>query len=320
MNPLKDVKLGILTFLLVLLPATAWTDDVGITKARLMQQSETSYVLEADVTQALVWAIKAPIFPNRFKVSEPEFITQSGAIVVQATATTDGEPLSPRDEILLPWMRNGVSLTAQWLDGSIQQGLFMRALEGIRVPVHLVMPSNPSLDEIAAEHFRIGVAHLADQWLHLVFALSVVLLWPSRWVFIHLLYVTFGHGLALILVDAGIPGFDLLLADILGALIVFLLAAGAVRASASQPYSPLLVLFGLLHGLAYAHELAVLDLPQDVKLPALFMFNLSLDAGHVATASVMLLLIKALNRVPQVIKLAAYAAGSFSIALLMAFF
>lgn len=156
MNRLKHIKLGLLTLLLVLLPAIAWADDGGITKARLIQQSETSYVLEADVSQALLWAIKAPIFPNRFKVSELEFITQSGAIVVQATATTSGEPLSPQDEILLPWMRNGVSLTTQWLDGSIQQGLFMRALEGIRVPVRLIMPSDPSLMEIAGKHFRIG--------------------------------------------------------------------------------------------------------------------------------------------------------------------
>ncbi|MBT8406385.1 MAG: hypothetical protein KJP05_02925, partial [Deltaproteobacteria bacterium] len=44
----------------------ALADDVGITKARLIQKSEKSYVLEADVTRILVWAVKAPIFPDRF--------------------------------------------------------------------------------------------------------------------------------------------------------------------------------------------------------------------------------------------------------------
>ena len=93
--------------LLLLGAATGRADDVGITKARLIQKSEKTYVLEADTTQMLVWAIKAPIFPDRFQVSELAYINQAGWIVVQATATTTGEPLSLEDDILLPWMRNG---------------------------------------------------------------------------------------------------------------------------------------------------------------------------------------------------------------------
>lgn len=138
--------------------------------------------------------------------------------------------------------------------------------------------------------------------------------------FLNLLYVAFGHGLALILVDAGIPGFDLLLVDLLGALLIFLITAGAVWPSAPQHYGPLLVLFGLLHGLAYAQELSALELSQDVKLPALFMFNLAIDTGYVAAAGVMLLLLKVLSRVPQVTTVAAYAVGSLSVALLITLF
>ncbi|ETX08246.1 MAG: hypothetical protein ETSY2_06500 [Candidatus Entotheonella gemina] len=320
MNRLIHLKLGLFTLLVGLLSATTWADDVGITKARLVQQAPTRYVLEADVSQALLWAVKAPIFPNRFQVSELEFITQSGAIVVQATATTRGEPLSPRDEILLPWMRNGVSLTVQWLDGSIYQGLFMRTLEGIRVPVRLIMPSHPSLTEIAIEHFRTGGEHLAFKWLHLLFAFSMVLLWPSRQVFLNLLYVAFGHGLALILADVGLPGADLLLADLLGTLLIFLMAIGAIGASASQHYHPLFVIFGLLHGLAYAQELAPLELPRDLKLPALFMFTLAIDAGHAVAVGMGLFLLKALSWLPQVRTLAAYAVGSLSVAILITLF
>ena len=101
----RSIFLGA-TLFAAAVPALA--DDVGISKARLIQKTEKSYVLEVDVTQVLVWAIKAPIFPDRFQVSELEYVTQSGWIVVQATATTTGEPLSDQDEILLPWMRNGV--------------------------------------------------------------------------------------------------------------------------------------------------------------------------------------------------------------------
>lgn len=126
----------LLSILIVLLGYTSGSaDDVGITKARLIQEAEKRYVLEADVTQALVWAIKAPVFPDRFQVSKLEYISRAGWIVVQATTT--GEPLSAQDEILLPWVRNGVALTVQWMDGSVHQGLFLRSLEGIRVPTAL---------------------------------------------------------------------------------------------------------------------------------------------------------------------------------------
>ena len=134
-------------------------DDVGITKARLIQKNDSTYVLEVDVTRQLVWAIKAPIFPDRFQVSELEFKTQSGWIVVQVTATTSGDPLSAEDEILLPWFRNGVDLTAQWLDGSLYQGLFLRSLEGIHIPISLLMPTTKTLSEVCKEHFLIGMEH-----------------------------------------------------------------------------------------------------------------------------------------------------------------
>ena len=80
--------------------------------------------------------------------------------IAQATATTTGEPLSAQDEILLPRMRNGAALTVQWLDGSIHQGLFLGSLEGIRVPMHLLIPSTQSLREVCVEHFSLGLKHL----------------------------------------------------------------------------------------------------------------------------------------------------------------
>jgi hypothetical protein len=155
MNSSRTYSIFLALVLVVVGPTMGLADDVGITKARLIQHSETRYVIEADVTQALAWAIKAPIFPDRFQVSELEYLTQSGWIVVQATATTNGEPLAPQDEILLPWMRNGVALTAQWLDGSVQQGLFLRSLEGIHVPLRVLMPSDTSLRDVCLDHLRV---------------------------------------------------------------------------------------------------------------------------------------------------------------------
>lgn len=326
-NPVNPVKKLILTksfllfILLILFGASdGLTDDVGITKVRLIQKSEKSYVLEADVTQVLVWAIKAPIFPDRFQVSELEYITQSGWIVVQATATTTGEPLSSKDEILLPWMRNGVAITVQWFDGSVQQGLFLRALEGIHVPLRLLMPSTQSLGEVCREHFIVGVQHLTFKWIHLLFASLLILLLPFRQAFIGLVCYTFGQAFSLILADAGLPGFDLLFVDILGTLLIFLMVYAPFRKLSINSYLPLIFLFGLLHGLSYAQELLRMDISLEQKLPALFMFNIGIDVGHYVTAGVLFILAKIFGKIPHWEKVVSYTTGVLSVVLLLVLF
>ncbi len=299
---------------------SAWADDVGITKARLIQKAEKSYVLEADTTQMLVWAIKAPIFPDRFHVSKLEYVNQAGWIVVQATATTAGEPLSERDEILLPWMRNGAALTAQWLDGSVHQGLFLRSLEGIRVPMRTLMPSTQSLQDLCTEHFTRGLGHLRFKWLHLLFVGAVALLAPTRELLTILLYYSFGQACSLVLAEIGLPGFDLLFVDILGGLLVLMMAHAAVRNRSARPYLPLLFLFGLLHGLSYAKECSLLDLGSGQKLPALFMFNVAVDVGHFAVAILLVGVAKLLGSLPHSRRIAAYALGVWSVALLATLF
>ena len=295
-------------------------DDVGITKTRLIQKSEKSYVLETDVTRMLVWAIKAPIFPDRFQVSELQYVNQSGWIVVQATATTSGEPLSSRDDLLLPWMRNGAAITAQWLDGSIYQGLFLRSLEGIRIPLSLLMPPTQSLFEVCREHFFIGLKHFSFKWIHLIFVGTILLLQPSRHIFKTLLYYSFGQASALILADSGLPGFSLIFSDIMGANLILLLAYAAIRGHTIERYLPLVFFFGTLHGLSYAQELAALNLESGRKLPALFMFNIALDVCQYVTAGVFLILTKIFSRLIHWIKIAAYTGGALAVALLIALF
>lgn len=308
------------SFLILSAAQDTFADDVGITKARLIQEAENRYVLEADVTQVLVWAIKAPIFPDRFQVSKLDYINQAGWIVVQATATTTGKPLSAQEEILLPWMRNGAALTVQWLDGSVHQGLFLRSLEGIHVPMHLLMPSTQSLREVCIEHFTVGLKHLTFKWVHLLFVGALALLAPTRELFKILLYYSFGQAGSLVLADVGVPGFDLLFVDILGALLALMLAHAAVNDRAPGPYLPLVFLYGLVHGLAYARACSLLDLGLDQKIPALFMFNLAVDIGHFAVAILLIAAAKALGRLPHSKTVASYAVGVCSVALLAALF
>jgi len=295
-------------------------DDVGITKARLIQKNDSTYVLEVDVTRQLVWAIKAPIFPDRFQVSELEFITQSGWIVVQATATTSGEPLSAEDEILLPWFRNGADITAQWLDGSLYQGLFLRSLEGIHVPINLLMPITKSLNEVCTEHFLIGVEHFFFKGIHLLFVIVLVLFASSGQLFKSLLYYFFGQALSLILFDLGVPGFDLLFVDVMAIVLIFMLSYAAIQQKSFHQYFILVFLFGLLHGLAYAQELSAFELEFAQRIPALFMFNIAIDLGNYVAAILFILLLKVIVRSVKVKKILVYSSGALSVVLILILF
>lgn len=317
---LKNYLNHIILSLILFCASCGWADDVGITKARLIQKSEKSYVLEADVTQVLVWAIKAPIFPDRFQVSELEYVNQAGWIVVQATATTSGEPLSPQDEILLPWMRNGAAITVQWLDDSVHQGLFLRSLEGIRVPLRLLKPHTPSLGEVCVEHFTAGLEHLSFKWIHLLFVCAFVLVLPAPDLFKYLLYYTFGQGFSLILAEIGLPGLDLLFADILGVILILMFAHATVRELSLNRYLPLLFIFGLLHGLAYNRELANLNIGMEQKLPALFMFNTAIDIGQFVAVGLFLLVVIIPGKLPYWKRILGYTTGALSVAILFVLF
>jgi hypothetical protein len=214
------MRLVITAFAIIFTSGITFADDPGITKVRLIQVNDTSYVLEADVSQTLLWAIKSPVFPDRFQFSDFDFENQSGWITLRATLSTSGAPLSSEDEILLPWSRNGVDITAQWEDGTTSKGFFTRTLGGIHIPLSELLPEQKSTGEIFAEYMLLGFRHLTFRCMHILFIMSLVWALTRSRVLQYLLWYTFGQAMALILYELGLPGFDLLLSDLLLLLLV----------------------------------------------------------------------------------------------------
>jgi hypothetical protein len=99
-----------------------------------------------------------------------------------------------------------------------------------------------------------------------------------------------------------------------------MLAHAAVRDRTAPPYLALVFLYGLIHSLAYAQESSLLGLRLDQKIPALFMFNVAIDTGHFAVAIMLIAAAKALGRLPHSKRVASYAVGVWSVALLAALF
>ena len=277
----------------------AFADDVGINSARLIQLSDTSYLFETEFLQAVVVDYELPVFPERFSVSAPEAENQSGLITIKNMITTSGEPLNSKDEILLPWRRNGIGLTVQWLDGTLSQGLFLREMDGIRIPINTLMPSEKSFTELISESFSIGLNHLKFGYLHFLLVLALVMFLPRRKLLITLIYYVLGSGLSIILVEFGLPGFDLLYIDLLILLIVVALSITSLKNSTFKYLSLLMSATGLLHGLSVANELSLLKLPLESKLLALFVCNLTIDAGQFIFALIVSFIVTSFRKTPR---------------------
>ncbi len=315
---LKSISL--VAFLLSIFTPKAHSDDVGITSVRLIQVSDSSYVLETDANQLVIWAIKAPVFPERFTVSEMEYSESEGWIIVRVTATTSGEPLNHKDEILLPWARNGVSLTTQWKDGTLGRGFFRRSLDGIHIPMNVLLPVEKADMEIRSESFMLGLEHIGFGFIHLLLVLALFLVFRGKAVFIKLLWFAFGQGFSLVLIEFGVSGFHILFTELLIILLVLLLSISAARNKTFNYVIWLLLLLGLFHGLSVNGELKNLNPDFSQKIIAVFMFNLAVDIVQFGFALMLFPIFKIIYGKKSFFKSILYSTGIVSVALMIGIF
>ena len=300
----------------VFISVSAFADDPGITKVRLIQLSDSSYLLEADVSQQLIWAIKAPIFPDRFLVEDLEYQDNQGWIVVRARAVSRSGGLERDDEILLPWLRNGADLTVQWLDGSISKELYIRSIDGIHITMSRLIKNQKSDLEVLIEYFHKGLIHTGFYGIHLLIILAMVLLIPGREVVKLLLWLALGHGIALILSDLSIPGLDLLFIEIVGLSVALLMVTFTNQSHAIQRFGPVFLLFGVLHGLGVGQEIAATDLQGGQKIMAQWAFCLAIDMIYLVCLLVLPLV---MTKLPEP-KYLRYIPGSLAVCLTILLF
>lgn len=286
----------ILLLILIVNSNYLFADDTGITKVRLIQETDTSYIFEVDVAQAVLWAIKKPVLPQRFRLSVIDFENQSGWITLKFKISTSEEPLSHEDEIVLPWTRNGVDITAQWKDGKTYKGLFNRTLNGIHIPLRELMPIQKTTLEVIQEGFLMGGRHLSFKIIHLLLIIVLVWAFPSFKVLGYLFMITLGQMGAMILVELGISGFDLLLSDLLFLLIILLISYSVIKKIKFKYLYFLLFTVSVCHGLSYAHEIGAIGLELIQRVQSLFAFNLTVDLGHYVLALALLVIIPTIQK------------------------
>jgi hypothetical protein len=317
---IKDTSRLLLLLILLISYSAAWADDPGITKVRLIQESDTSYIFELDIAAQYLWTLAPPILPEGFQVSDPEYEDQSGWITVKARITTSGRSFTPADEMILPWQRAGADITVQWKDGHTFKGLYNRTLEGIHIPMGELMPVSKTSWEVLRESFALGLLHLPFKLIHPLLIFMLVWAFPSIRVFRYLIMMSLGQMTALVLSELGMPGPELLFADLLLILLIFLFALSRTYWIRLRYSGLLLFLSGIVHTLSLMKELPVSDLEPIQRIQALFAFNAAMDLGHYLSALLLLLLVPFLNKYLFSWKWLSVIPGSLSIFLVLLVF
>ena len=297
-----------------------FADDPGITKVRLIQQTDTVYLFETDVPAIIMSSIRTPVFPERFKIRDFEYTDQSGWITLRWTISSSGEPLLPEEEIVLPWLRNGVDFTVQWKNGSTFKGLYNRSLNGIHIPLSELMPVQKTTQEVLQEGFMLGLKHFSFKFVHPLLILVLVLAFPSFKVVRYLLAISLGQMAAMIMVELGLPGFDLLFADILFILIIFLLSYSKAYHIKFNYLTFILAFAGIIHGLSYAFEINSDDLKPLQLIQSLFAFNIATDLGYYLFAALLLVILRFIPKSTLNSKWLAIATGSISVMIVLLIF
>ena len=174
-------------------------------------------------------------------------------------------------------------------------------------------------------YFELGVHHILAGIDHLLFVLGLVLLVGFSWRLVGVVTsFTVGHSLTLAASTLGYVNAPVRVIEALVALSILFVARELLRGegdtlSGRKPWAVALI-FGLLHGFAFAGALAETGLPQgDIPL-ALLLFNLGVEAGQLLFVAALGLGLLAARRVrlPEsthrtiIRRLAPYAMGCYA--------
>jgi hydrogenase/urease accessory protein HupE len=315
---MRSVSLWLLVWLAMAVPARA--DDL---RPGFLELSEG-----APGTWAMVW--KAPILGGLAVRARPQLPTfckldwqpprlVGGSLVETGTARCS-KPLA------------GATIGLAGMEHGFSDALLRVAARGRAVEAARLTPARPftTLSTVAdrAEVLRtylvLGVIHILTGYDHLLFVLSLVLLIRSGWpVAKTVTAFTLAHSLTLAATTLGLFMVARRPVEICIALSIVFLAVEIVkddpdhpRLTARFPWAVAFA-FGLLHGLGFAAALAEIGLPQAEVVPALFAFNVGVEAGQLVIvaagfAALWLVARIAAAHAGAVRRLAAYAIGSIA--------
>lgn len=158
-----------------------------------------------------------------------------------------------------------------------------------------------SLHEAAPAFFAQGLAHIIGGWDHLAFVLCLALISRGRQLAALVSCFTVGHAITLGLAAFGMVHVAVAPVETAIALSIVYLAYEAFVVGrgatllAFRRQAGLVSMFGLLHGLGFAHSFSHLNVPQGQELASLTYFSLGIEFGQLAFVGVIATLLAALR-------------------------
>jgi len=155
-----------------------------------------------------------------------------------------------------------------------------------------------SADEAASGigfYLWFGIEHILGGWDHLLFVLGLLLIVRDRWLLLKTITAfTVAHSLTLLVATFRLADIPSGLVETAVALSILFLGPEIVRRWRGETSFtirfPWVVAFGfgLLHGLAFAGDLAEMGLPRQELVWALLLFNLGVEIGQLAFVAAVL--------------------------------
>lgn len=208
---------------------------------------------------------------------------------------------------------HGQTLTIEGLSQSVTDVMVrVSTLDG-RSFDQVIRPAQPSLrldlkpaQGIAVPgYLKLGAEHILTGFDHLLFVFGLLLLIGPNWRLVKTVTAfTVAHSITLGLAALGFIQFPSAAIEALVALSILFVAVEIARGPAEaatlarrRPWI-IALLFGLLHGMAFAGVLAEIGLPPGAAPQALLLFNLGVEIGQLLTVGGAWALVRLLQRQP----------------------
>ncbi|GLP96398.1 HupE/UreJ family protein [Paraferrimonas sedimenticola] len=270
--------------------------DIGVSKAELIESANHNYQLRVYTPAMAATRFSSPQLPDGFEFTKNPRGSQQGPWKLFDFSAE--RALVAGDEIHLAWERDGLMLTAYWLDGSQASQLFKNQAGVITLSMAQLSAGSGSWQDAAVRYLSLGVEHILLGLDHLLFVLG--LLWIVRGTGALVKTITaftVAHSITLGLATFGYLTLRPAPVEACIALSIVFLAVEILRARDGQMglthRSPWLVAFafGLLHGLGFAGALSEIGLAQSEIPLALLFFNVGVEIGQLLFVCAVLVMV-----------------------------
>ncbi len=276
--------------------------DFGVSSVQLTETAIGRYSLTIAIHPSLADLIGTPVLPDRCGFAGDP---RARAGTDDLTFSFECRDVSLRfdEHLVLPWKREGVLFSAQWLDGASEARFF--PAQGGRIVIDLgeLSAGSGAMVDTAWRYTALGVEHILLGIDHLLFVLALLLIVRDAWTLLKTITAfTVAHSITLALATLGLASVPSAPVEAAIALSIVFVAAEGLRAgpaSLTVRYPWLAAFaFGLLHGFGFAGALAELSLPAREVPLALLCFNIGVELGQILFVGVVLAVRHALRRLP----------------------